>query len=398
MSETVELRLYSPLQVDIIDRDAPGRAIPFQAVSNDCRSEYARIIMNAFRAIQSQEDARNAFTAMKQNWAEVCEKIVSLTRSVELILGRPYNVFTCRSGGKLDAEEVNFLKQHCRNQWDRGWGEGYAHCPREGVNLGLYIHFWQDDSAPLLTRDKLEAARSMEKEQCLPLVTEVTPDTFWTMLAQAKTACDGNQRAAAYWLTERLLAMGPEQALNFHSIMHGYMDLADKYGLWNAATLIHEDGCYSDGFEDFRAWLIFQGKETYLAALKDPDSLADVPACVKDDCRFADLPYVGSTAYARLTDRMAHDDIAPADQRKMEIELQKSIVYGPGIEYPYEWSEVAVYLPRLTAQHLTPEELRACVHRGHLWDHSDPEIQRLRAEMPKKKRTRSRKKKEGDAR
>ncbi len=192
--------------------------------------------------------------------------------------------------------------------------------------------------------------------------------------------------------------MGPEQALNFHSIMHGYMDLADKYGLWNAATLIHEDGCYSDGFEDFRAWLIFQGKETYLAALKDPDSLADVPDCVKDDCRFADLPYVGSTAYARLTDRMAHDDIAPADQRKMEIELQKSIVYGPGIEYPYEWSEVAVYLPRLTAQHLTPEELRACVHRGHLWDHSNPEIQRLRAEMPKKKRTRSRKKKEGDAR
>lgn len=32
MSETVELRLYSPLQIDIINRDAPGRAIPFQAV------------------------------------------------------------------------------------------------------------------------------------------------------------------------------------------------------------------------------------------------------------------------------------------------------------------------------------------------------------------------------
>ena len=192
--------------------------------------------------------------------------------------------------------------------------------------------------------------------------------------------------------------MGPEQALNFHSIIHGYMELADKYGLWNAATLIHEDGCYIDGFEDFRAWLIFQGKETYLSALKDPDSLADVPACVEEDCRFADLPYAGSMAYVRLTDRVAFDDIAPAGHQRVVAELRKDIVYGAEIEYPHEWSEVAAYLPRLTAQHLTPEELRACVCRGHLWNHSDPEIQRLRAAMPKKKRTRSRKKKEGDAR
>ena len=45
MSETVELRLYSPLQIDIINRDAPGRAIPFQAVSYHCRSEYTRIML-----------------------------------------------------------------------------------------------------------------------------------------------------------------------------------------------------------------------------------------------------------------------------------------------------------------------------------------------------------------
>lgn len=406
MSETVELKLYSPLQVDIIDRDCSGHPIPLQAVNREQTGEYLGKIMNAFQELQAQEDARNAFIASEQDWSEICEKIISLTRTVEAVNGTLYGVYTCRSSDALDLGETEDLKWYCRDQWeDSGWGEGYACCPCEGVSLGLYIHFWQDDSAPLLTKDELEAARSAEqeraavtKEQCLPIVTEVTPDTFWTMLAQAKTACDGNQRAAAYWLTERLLAMGPEQALNFHSIMHGYMDLADKYGLWNAATLIHEDGCYSDGFEDFRAWLIFQGKATYLAALKDPDSLADVPACAEEDCRFADLPYAGSMAYVRLTDRMAHDDITPADQKKIETELRNGIVYGPGIEYPYEWSEVAAYLPRLTAQHLTPEELRACVRRGHLWDHSNPEIQRLRAAMPKKKRARTRKKKEGDVR
>lgn len=399
MSGIVELKLYSPLQVDIIDWDRSGSPIPLQAASREQGREYLGKIMNAFRELQSQEDVRNAFIASEQDWSEICEKIISLTRTVEAVNGTLYGVYTCRSSGTLNLEETEDLKWYCRDQWeDSGWGEGYACCPCEGGSLGLYIHFWQDDSAPLLTRDELETARSTEKEQCLPLVTEVTPDTFWTMLDQAKTACDGNQRSAAYWLTERLLAMGPEQALNFHSIMHGYMDLADKYGLWNAATLIHEDGCYSDGFEDFRAWLIFQGKETHLAALKDPDSLADIPACVEDDCRFADLPYVGSTVYARLTDRMAFDDIRPADQQHMAAKLKKGIVYGAGIEYPHEWSEMAAYLPRLTAQHLTPEELRACICRGHLWNHDDPAIQKARVAAPPKKKTRAIKKKGGDAR
>lgn len=396
MSEAVELKLYSPLQIDIIDRDAPDRAIPFQAVGRDCRSEYTRIIMNAFRAIQAQEDARNAFTAMKQNWAEVCEKIVSLTRSVELILGRPYNVFTCRSGGKLDAEEVNFLKQHCRNQWDRGWGEGYAHCPREGVNLGLYIHFWQDTAAPLLTREEFDRARIMAWGRIS--VKKITPDTFWTLIDQARISCGGNQKAAVYWLTDHLLAMEPEQVLNFHSILHGYMELANKYGLWNAALIIQENGRYTGGFDDFRAWLIFQGRKTYLSALKDPDSLAGVPACRKESCWFAKLPYVANMAYERLTGRNAYHDIPPADYRQVVAELKKDIVYGPKIGYPHEWSEVAAYLPRLTARLLTPEELRACIRRGHLWNPDDPAIQKARAEAPKRKKARSTKKKGGETR
>ena len=406
MSETVELKLYSPLQVDIIDRDYSDHPIPLQAVSGEQASEYLRRIINVFRELQPQEDARNAFIAPEQDWSEICEKIISLTRTVEAVNGTLYGVYTCQSSGTLGPEETDDLKWYCRDQWeDDGWGGGYAHCPREGVSLGLYIHFWHDDSAPLLTRAELEATQRAEQEksaaakgQCLPPITEVTPDTFWTLLAQAKTACDGNQRAAAYWLTEHLLSMGPEQALNFHSIMHGYMELADQYGLWNAAILIHENGCYSDGFEDFRAWLIFQGRETYLAALKDPDSLADVPVCAEDGCRFADLPYVGSTAYARLTDRMAFDDISPADQQHMATKLKKGIVYGAGIEYPYEWSEVAAYLPRLTAQHLTPEELRACICRGHLWNHDDPAIQKARVAAPKKKKARTGKKKGGESR
>ena len=396
MSCIVELKLYSPLQVDIIDRDTPGHAIPFQALGRDRLGEYTGMIMKAFRALQSQEDARDAFVSPDQDWSEVCDKIVSLTRTVEVVDGRLYGVYTCRSQGELRPNELDDLEWYCHDQWENGWGEGYACCPCEGAGLGLYIHFWQDADGPLLAREELEGPRSAPLLG--PAVTEITPDTFWTLLDQARTACDGSQRAAAYWLTERLISMGPEQVMHFHSILHGYMELADKYGLWNAAILIHEDGCYIDGFEDFRAWLIFQGRDTYLAALRDPDSLAGVPASVEEDCRFADLPYVGEMAYARLTGRNAYDDLDAAGHQRMVAELKKDIVYSAGIEYPHEWSEMAAYLPRLTAQHTTPEELRSRARRGPIWDRNAPDIQRARAAASKKQKTKNGKKKGGETR
>ena len=394
MSETVELRLYSPLQIDVIDRDISDRAIPLQAADHERKEEYLRRIVRALGELQSQEDARHAFTAPQQDWSEISKKIISVDRAVTLVNNRLYGLYLCRIGKELAPKEVADLKWHCRDQWEHGWGEGYAHCPREGPSLGLYIHFWQDTAAPFLTRDELQAARKAEQNR--PAVTEITPDTFWTLIAQAKDSWGGTHEAAAYWLAERLLEMGPEQTLNFHGILHGYMKLAYQYGLWNAAILILEDGCYGDKFEDFRAWLIYQGKETYLAALKDPDSLADIPD--HENCRFMALPYVGDMAYERLRGRMPHVDMDPDAHRRLTAELKKGIVYGAETGYPHEWSEIAAYLPRLTARHTTPEELRARGRRGRLWNHGDPYIQEARAAAPKKKKARSGKQKGGESR
>lgn len=86
------------------------------------------------------------------------------------------------------------------------------------------------------------------------------------------------------------------------------------------------------------------------------------------------------------------------EHQHMIAELKKGIVYGPEIGYPHEWSEVAAYLPRLTAQRLTPKELRACICRGQMWDHDNPDIQKARSAAPKKKKARTGKKKGGDTR
>ena len=66
MSETVELRLYSPLQIDVIDRDISDRAIPLQAADHERKEEYLRRIVRALGELQSQEDARHAFTALSR--------------------------------------------------------------------------------------------------------------------------------------------------------------------------------------------------------------------------------------------------------------------------------------------------------------------------------------------
>jgi len=125
-------------------------------------------------------------------------------------------------------------------------------------------------------------------------ITEINKDTFWKLIQSAKETCGQDMDAMMDFLKDRLVSMGPEQAQNFHDILHAYQDLADKFGLWDAAGVMKEYGCSDDGFIDFRAWLIAQGRDVYLSALADPDSLAGV--IPYGDCCFETLSYVGDYA------------------------------------------------------------------------------------------------------
>ena len=226
-----------------------------------------------------------------------------------------------------------------------------------------------------------------------PAITEINKDTFWTLISQAKEHCGQDQDAFTQWLTARLMELGPEQALNFDHILHGYQDLAYKYGLWNAASIMC-DGCTDDGFIDFRCWLIAQGREVYMAALKDPDSLADVLAY--GGCCFEEISYVGDSVYEKLTGRSSYDSFDRTAYQALMEELKKDIVYGEGIDYPYTWSESAAYLPRLCAKYMTPEELAWRIEqRDDTWNLTSPDVQKARTTAQKSKKI---KKDRGDSR
>lgn len=207
-------------------------------------------------------------------------------------------------------------------------------------------------------------------------ITEINQDSFWDLIHEAKNACGQDMDAMLAYLKDRLVSMGPTQAQNFHDIIHAYEDLADKFGLWDAAGIMKEYGCSDDGFIDFRAWLIAQGREVYFAALADPDRLADVVPY--GDCCFEQLSYVGDYAYEQLTGKSAYDQTDWSAYEALLMKLEQDIVYKDGIEFPREGADLKKYLPRLCAKHpewdgqtrwnLQLKEILDLIHAGKDYD------------------------------
>ena len=210
---------------------------------------------------------------------------------------------------------------------------------------------------------------------------KMDPDAFWDLIAGAKRECGQDMDASLQWLTERLTALGPQQAQDFHDILHGYKHLAYKYGLWTAATLMCGNGCSDDGFMDFRAWLIAQGREVYLTALADPDSLADVEPY--GGCQFESFSYVASEVLNTLTGGDAYDSMDPDGFDALVLELAKGIQYGVGIDYPYEWDELEQHFPRLCEKYLEPGTVEFMLDRGEtIWFPDNEDIKEARAAGP----------------
>ena len=210
---------------------------------------------------------------------------------------------------------------------------------------------------------------------------EMSKSDFWELIAGAKKECGQNMGSSINWLTSQLIARGPQQTQDFHDILNGYLNLSYQYGLWTAASLMCENGCSDDGFIDFRAWLIAQGEEVYMAALADPDSLADVEAY--GGCQFEELLYTGNETMKHLTGKDAYENTDPDAYKALTAALKKDIFYGEGVNYPYEWDEIEAYFPRLCEKYLEPCAVEFHLKSHHtIWFSDCPDIQKAREGGP----------------
>lgn len=122
--------------------------------------------------------------------------------------------------------------------------------------------------------------------------------TFWEIINNVNATVNCSDQAAVLLATEKkLMEHSANDIADWHQIMSAYMDIAYRHELWAAcaATVSHSS---DDGFIDFRSWLISQGKEIYMAALHNPDSLADLDI-LAGTANFELYGYVAYDAYAQ---------------------------------------------------------------------------------------------------
>lgn len=106
---------------------------------------------------------------------------------------------------------------------------------------------------------------------------QMNKEEFWKTIESVNHSVpDGNHEMVAKQMCEELLHYSPQDILDWHLILREYTNAAYRNDLWAACTAL---GAHSsdDGFIDFRTWLISQGKDIYMDAMRDPDTLAANP-------------------------------------------------------------------------------------------------------------------------
>lgn len=102
----------------------------------------------------------------------------------------------------------------------------------------------------------------------------MTKNEFWSLIDAVNAKVAHIDQAALYRKTKQaLLQLSQEDILDWHLIKDKYISAAYRNDLWAASAAL---GAHytDDGFIDFRHWLLSFGRQVFIDALRDPDSLA----------------------------------------------------------------------------------------------------------------------------
>ncbi len=125
-------------------------------------------------------------------------------------------------------------------------------------------------------------------------------DQFWKIIQTTKDNSSGDFEEQQEELAKELRKLTPDDIILFGNRFRYFRGQANTWELWGAIYIIH-GGCGDDSFNDFREWVIGQGKDFYYKTIKDPESLVEIDTDKIDEVEWEGLGYVHSTVFKELT-------------------------------------------------------------------------------------------------
>lgn len=140
------------------------------------------------------------------------------------------------------------------------------------------------------------------------LVPVMDETEFWALIDASREAADGDPEDQADLLIDRLLQLDPDSVADFARHFEARYHRAYRWDLWGAATVLLDDTS-EDMFDDFRCWLIGQGREIFESGVHEPDTLAELLDEFDEDIDGdgEELGYAADEAYEQLTGADAPD-------------------------------------------------------------------------------------------
>lgn len=172
----------------------------------------------------------------------------------------------------------------------------------------------------------------------------MTQDEFWEHV-RATRRRDPEDHADR--LAARLAHLPVAEILDFGRLWLEAKARTHTWDLWGAAYLVN-GGCDADGFDEFRNWLVLQGREVFEAAVANPDTLADL-LTGHDDVGTDSHP--SYDAYSAATGR--DDYVAALRARHPTLPDEPPLRKGWDFDDP---AAMRTRFPRLAAAYPTDEE------------------------------------------
>lgn len=192
-------------------------------------------------------------------------------------------------------------------------------------------------------------------------------EEFWqTIDTVNRLVPDGNQEMVSKRMYEELVQHSPQDILDRYLISQEYLKAAYRNDLWAAATAL---GAHvsDDGFIDFRTWLISQGKDVYMDAMRDPDTLAKNPN-IGMDMNFEGFAYCAIEAYSEKLDLAGKNEVIKLYDElgshklseQLAKEIQDEVPQHPDVpsnqlpldysaQFPHIWERMTSRSPELCA-------------------------------------------------